>query len=87
MIVPYQVAESDLPSRGKQLLPPRRLAAAARTTSTSAYILYIPRLNLNSLFTFSLHQFLNGWMQGIDAYTNVPRLGQYFNLDTCGSTW
>ncbi|EIM82890.1 lysozyme-like protein [Stereum hirsutum FP-91666 SS1] len=30
-----------------------------------------------------LHQFLNGWMQGVDAYTNVPRLGQYFNLDQC----
>ncbi|KAL1723980.1 lysozyme-like domain-containing protein [Schizophyllum commune] len=30
-----------------------------------------------------LHQFLNGWVQNIDAYSHVPRLGKYFNLDGC----
>ncbi|KAL1742473.1 lysozyme-like domain-containing protein [Schizophyllum fasciatum] len=30
-----------------------------------------------------LHQFLNGWIQNIDAYSHVPRLGKYFNLDGC----
>ena len=31
---------------------------------------------------FSLTQFLNGWLQGIDP-TNNPRLGTYHNLDVC----
>jgi len=30
-----------------------------------------------------LHQFLNGWMQNINAYDTKPRLGKYFNLDRC----
>ncbi|KDQ53458.1 glycoside hydrolase family 23 protein [Jaapia argillacea MUCL 33604] len=32
-----------------------------------------------------LHQFLNGWLQNIDAYDHTPRLGKYFNLDKCNS--
>lgn len=30
-----------------------------------------------------LHQFLNGWLQNINAYDSNPRLGKYFNLDAC----
>jgi len=30
-----------------------------------------------------LHQFLNGWLQNIDAYNQNRRLGRYFNLDAC----
>jgi hypothetical protein len=30
-----------------------------------------------------LHQFLNGWLQNIDAYSSSLRLGEYFNLDVC----
>ncbi|TFK44405.1 lysozyme-like domain-containing protein [Crucibulum laeve] len=30
-----------------------------------------------------LHQFLNGWLQNINAYDSSLRLGKYFNLDTC----
>ncbi|ETW80578.1 glycoside hydrolase family 23 protein [Heterobasidion irregulare TC 32-1] len=30
-----------------------------------------------------LHQFVNGWLQNVDAYTMRPRLGKYFNLDQC----
>ncbi|KAA1476030.1 lysozyme-like protein [Dentipellis sp. KUC8613] len=32
-----------------------------------------------------LHQFVNGWLRNIDAYTHRPRLGLYFNLDVCGN--
>lgn len=31
-----------------------------------------------------LHQFLNGWCQNINAYSNNLRLGKFFNLDRCG---
>ncbi|KIL65975.1 glycoside hydrolase family 23 protein [Amanita muscaria Koide BX008] len=30
-----------------------------------------------------LHQFLNGWMQNIDARDTTPPLGKYFNLNVC----
>ncbi|TFK54192.1 glycoside hydrolase family 23 protein [Heliocybe sulcata] len=30
-----------------------------------------------------LHQFLNGWLQNVNAYSNNPRLGKYFNLNKC----
>lgn len=30
-----------------------------------------------------LHQFVNGWLQNINAYDNNFRLGKYFNLDVC----
>ncbi|KAI5123701.1 hypothetical protein M0805_001727 [Coniferiporia weirii] len=30
-----------------------------------------------------LHQFVNGWLQNVDAYTNNPALGKYFNLNKC----
>ncbi|KAG6920285.1 hypothetical protein DXG01_005054 [Tephrocybe rancida] len=30
-----------------------------------------------------LHQFFNGWLQNIDAYSDSFRLGKYFNLDVC----
>ncbi|KAG5648621.1 hypothetical protein DXG03_003232 [Asterophora parasitica] len=30
-----------------------------------------------------LHQFLNGWMQNINAYDSSLRLGKFFNLDVC----
>ncbi|KAH8119278.1 lysozyme-like protein [Phellopilus nigrolimitatus] len=30
-----------------------------------------------------LHQFVNGWLQNIDAYTNTPPLGKFFNLNQC----
>lgn len=30
---------------------------------------------------YSLHQYLNGWCQNIDPYTQV--LGKYFNLNKC----
>ncbi|GLB37621.1 putative transglycosylase SLT domain [Lyophyllum shimeji] len=30
-----------------------------------------------------LHQFLNGWLQNINAYDNSFRLGKFFNLDVC----
>ncbi|KIY44445.1 glycoside hydrolase family 23 protein [Fistulina hepatica ATCC 64428] len=30
-----------------------------------------------------LHQFLNGWCQNVNSYTNRPKLGKYFNLDKC----
>ncbi|RDB25477.1 Membrane-bound lytic murein transglycosylase F [Hypsizygus marmoreus] len=30
-----------------------------------------------------LHQFLNGWLQNIDAYSQSFRLGKFFNLDVC----
>ncbi|KAF8639541.1 hypothetical protein AX17_001446 [Amanita inopinata Kibby_2008] len=30
-----------------------------------------------------LHQFVNGWLQNINAQDAVPRLGKYFNLDIC----
>ncbi|KAG5638876.1 hypothetical protein H0H81_009179 [Sphagnurus paluster] len=30
-----------------------------------------------------LHQFLNGWLQNINAYDNSLRLGKFFNLDVC----
>ncbi|KAJ7583936.1 glycoside hydrolase family 23 protein [Mycena floridula] len=30
-----------------------------------------------------LHQFLNGWIQNINVYEHVPRIGKYFNLDVC----
>ncbi|EGO25378.1 glycoside hydrolase family 23 protein [Serpula lacrymans var. lacrymans S7.9] len=33
-----------------------------------------------------LHQFLNGWCQNINAYSNNPPLGEYFNLNVCGSS-
>jgi len=36
--------------------------------------------NLDYLF-----QYLNGWVLNIDAYSHIPRLGKYFNLDICGS--
>ncbi|KIY74392.1 glycoside hydrolase family 23 protein [Cylindrobasidium torrendii FP15055 ss-10] len=29
------------------------------------------------------HQFLNGWMQNINAYSSSLRLGRFFNLDVC----
>ncbi|KAL5507529.1 hypothetical protein ACEPAH_6985 [Sanghuangporus vaninii] len=30
-----------------------------------------------------LHQFVNGWLQNIDAYTFNPPLGKFFNLNVC----
>ncbi|KAL0956375.1 hypothetical protein HGRIS_002523 [Hohenbuehelia grisea] len=30
-----------------------------------------------------LHQFLNGWLQNINAYDSGLRLGKFFNLDVC----
>ncbi|EJD02769.1 glycoside hydrolase family 23 protein [Fomitiporia mediterranea MF3/22] len=30
-----------------------------------------------------LHQFVNGWLQNVDAYTVNPPLGQFFNLNKC----
>ncbi|THH21333.1 hypothetical protein EW146_g181 [Bondarzewia mesenterica] len=30
-----------------------------------------------------LHQFVNGWLQNVNAYTTQPRLGKFFNLDQC----
>jgi len=30
-----------------------------------------------------LHQYLNGWMQGVNAYEHNPPLGEYFNLNDC----
>ncbi|KAH7888540.1 glycoside hydrolase family 23 protein [Phlebopus sp. FC_14] len=30
-----------------------------------------------------LHQFLNGWLQDINAYEHNPPLGKYFNLNVC----
>ncbi|PVF95113.1 hypothetical protein CPB86DRAFT_604918 [Serendipita vermifera] len=33
-----------------------------------------------------LHQYFNGWLQGIDPYSASPKLGFYFNLDACGSS-
>jgi hypothetical protein len=30
-----------------------------------------------------LHQFLNGWLQNINAYDSNHRLGKFFNLDVC----
>ena len=42
-----------------------------------------PRLPLSMIAflmpSFSLHQFLNGWMQGVNAYE--MRLGKYHNVD------
>ncbi|KAH0827542.1 glycoside hydrolase family 23 protein [Lanmaoa asiatica] len=32
-----------------------------------------------------LHQFLNGWMQDINAYEHNPPLGKYFNLNVCSN--
>ncbi|KAG8213725.1 glycoside hydrolase family 23 protein [Butyriboletus roseoflavus] len=32
-----------------------------------------------------LHQFLNGWMQDINAYEHNPPLGKYFNLNNCSN--
>ena len=40
-------------------------------------------LGLLTILSLSLHQFLNGWCQNIDAYTHQPPLGQYFNLNAC----
>ncbi|ELU37088.1 SLT domain-containing protein [Rhizoctonia solani AG-1 IA] len=37
----------------------------------------------SSCFPSSLHQFLNGWLQGKDAYSNG--LGVYNNLAVCGA--
>ena len=33
-----------------------------------------------------LHQFLNGWIQNVDAYTHDPPLGKYFNLANSSSS-
>jgi len=32
-----------------------------------------------------LHQFLNGWLQDVDAYEHDPPLGKYFNLNACSN--
>ncbi|KAH7913690.1 glycoside hydrolase family 23 protein [Hygrophoropsis aurantiaca] len=32
-----------------------------------------------------LHQFLNGWVQDVNAYQHNPPLGKYFNLKSCGN--
>ncbi|KAH7929901.1 lysozyme-like protein [Leucogyrophana mollusca] len=32
-----------------------------------------------------LHQFLNGWVQNVNAYQHNPPLGKYFNLKSCGN--
>jgi hypothetical protein len=66
-------------------MPPRRailLVADVKTTLTSTEFSLVNYNMIDGLFRFcSLHQFLNGWMQNINAYE--AHLGKYFNLDSC----
>lgn len=58
---------------------PRRIAVAARTTSISTS--YILACILHADICWSLFQFMNGWVQNVNAYDMA--LGQYHNLDVC----
>jgi len=59
---------------------PPILAAGVRTTSTSESSLTVPPSATALLMSVSsLHQFLNGWIQGLNAYE--MRLGKYHNVD------
>lgn len=68
--------------RARQLLQPRAAAADARITVTSKSLVYYG-VDVSNEVSFSLHQFLNGWIQNINAYDQGLRLGKYFNLDVC----
>ena len=69
-------------TRVRPLLQLIQAVAVARTILTSEGVAD-RRVSL-SLTVYSLHQFLNGWCQNINAYNNNFRLGRYFNLDRCG---
>lgn len=72
---------STMTGRTRLLLRLVQPVAAARTILISEGVSH-HRVSL-SLTVDSLHQFLNGWCQNIDAYNNNFRLGKYFNLDRC----
>jgi hypothetical protein len=76
---------TEMRRRKKRPQPGTRRAAGARTTWTSASLSFPSPSKLYSLTIsrslFSLHQYMNGWLQNIDAY--AANLGKYHNLDGC----
>ena len=60
---------------------PLILAADAKTTSTSKSFLTSLCVTLWLISISSVHQFVNGWLQGVDAY--AKGLGKYHNLNKC----
>lgn len=66
----------------RKLLPLAGLAAADAKTTWISMCFSWTCIYRNLPF-LSLHQFLNGWMQNVNAYDSSSPLGVYFNLNVC----